>query len=202
MKRKCDAIQLSLFDNDYRDKTDNQLISELTNKVDMVSDMWEGDYRLEKLFNCLTPQRRRIASAAIELYKRKEVKKKGAIIIRSSADIYNIMRPVLDDLLNEEFWIIALNLSSRVIMQKRISIGGIDQTCADVRLIMRVLIEAGATQFVAVHTHPSGNQKPSNADRKLTEQLKKAADIFNIRMMDHVIITNQGYYSFCDEGLL
>ena len=87
MKRKCDAIQLSLFDNDYRDKTDNQLISELTNKVDMVSDMWEGDYRLEKLFNCLTPQRRRIASAAIELYKRKEVKKKGAIIIRSSADI-------------------------------------------------------------------------------------------------------------------
>ena len=84
----------------------------------------------------------------------------------------------------------------------QVSVGGIDQTSADVRLIMRVLIDTGASQFAAVHNHPSGNQKPSNDDRKLTEQLKKAAEIFNIRMMDHVIITDGVYYSFCDEGMI
>ena len=112
------------------------------------------------------------------------------------------MQPLIGDLRNEEFWIVAINNASRIIKKVQVSVGGIDQTSADVRLIMRVLIEAGASLFAAVHNHPSGNPKPSNDDRKLTEQLKKAADIFNIRMMDHVIITNQGYYSFCDEGLL
>ena len=202
MKRKCDVIQLSLFDNDYRDKTDNQLISDLTNKVDMVSDMWEGQYRLERLFNSLTPQRRRIAVAAVELYKRREAGSRTVAAIRSSMDIYNIMQPIVGDLPNEEFWIIALNRPAKVIMKKRISVGGIDQTCADVRLIMRILIEAGAVQFAAVHNHPSGNIHPSNDDMKLTEQLKKAAEIFNIRLMDHVIVTAYNYYSFCDEGLI
>ena len=117
-------------------------------------------------------------------------------------DIYNIMQPIVGDLPNEEFWIIALNRSAKVIMKKRISVGGIDQTCADVRLIMRILIEAGAVQFAAVHNHPSGNIHPSNDDMKLTEQLKKAAEIFNIRLMDHVIVTAYNYYSFCDEGLI
>jgi DNA repair protein RadC len=67
---------------------------------------------------------------------------------------------------------------------------------------MQVLINTGASQFAAVHNHPSGNPKPSNEDKRLTEQLKKAAEIFNIRMMDHVIITDSGYYSFCDEGMI
>ena len=112
------------------------------------------------------------------------------------------MGPLKGDLTNEEFWVKSLNQSANLIKKIRISVGGIDQTSADIRLIMRVLIDTGATQFAAVHNHPSGNSRPSNEDKRLTEQLNKAAGLFNIRMMDHVIITNGGYYSFCDEGLI
>ncbi|WP_455609574.1 JAB domain-containing protein, partial [Bacteroides rodentium] len=102
----------------------------------------------------------------------------------------------------EEFWVVSINQAGRLIKKVQVSVGGIDQTSADIRLIMRVLIDTGATQFAAVHNHPSGNSRPSNEDKRLTEQLNKAAGLFNIRMMDHVIITNGGYYSFCDEGLI
>ncbi len=202
MKTKCNAIQLSLFDDDYREKTDNELINELTNKTDIVSDVWEGEYRLERLFNSLTPHRRRIAVAAVELYRRRELIRRNAVAVRCSADIYNLMRPLIADLPNEEFWLIALSQSARIISKKRVSVGGIDQTTADVRLIMRILIEVGAAQFVAIHNHPSGNSRPSNDDRRLTDSLKNAAQLFNIRMMDHVIVTDRGYYSFCDEGMI
>mgnify|MGYP003367739416 FL=1 len=112
------------------------------------------------------------------------------------------MGPLIGDLPNEEFWVISLNQSAKLIKKVRISVGGITQTSADIRLIMRVLIDTGATQFAAVHNHPSGNIRPSNEDKRLTEQLKKAAGLLNIRMIDHVIITNGGYYSFGDEGLI
>lgn len=204
MKRKMkagNAVQLSLFD-DNREKTDSQLIGELTNKADTVSDAWTGEYRLERLFNSLTPHRRRIAVAAVELYRRREVRRRGADAIRCSDDIYNLMRPLIGDLPNEEFWVLALSRSSKVISKQRISVGAIDQTCVDIRLIMRVLIETGAVQFVAVHNHPSGNICPSMEDKKITERLNNAAALFNIRMLDHVIITDVGYYSFNDEGLI
>lgn len=204
MKRKMkagNAVQLSLFD-DNREKTDSQLIGELTNKTDTVSDAWTGEYRLERLFNSLTPHRRRIAVAAVELYRRREVRRRDADAVRCSDDIYNLMRPLIGDLPNEEFWVLALSRSSKVISKQRISVGAIDQTCVDIRLIMRVLIETGAVQFVAVHNHPSGNICPSMEDKKITERMNNAAALFNIRILDHVIITNDGYYSFNDEGLI
>ena len=204
MKRKMkagNAVQLSLFD-DNREITDSQLIGELTNKADTVSDAWTGEYRLERLFNSLTPHRRRIAVAAVELYRRREVRRRDADAVRCSDDIYNLMRPLIGDLPNEEFWVLALSRSSKVISKQRISVGAIDQTCVDIRLIMRVLIETGAVQFVAVHNHPSGNICPSMEDKKITERMNNAAALFNIRILDHVIITNDGYYSFNDEGLI
>ncbi len=204
MKRKMkagNAVQLSLFD-DNREKTDSQLIGELTNKADIVSDAWTGEYRLERLFNSLTPHRRRIAVAAVELYRRREVRRRDADAVRCSDDIYNLMRPLIGDLPNEEFWVLALSRSSKVISKQRISVGAIDQTCVDIRLIMRVLIETGAVQFVAVHNHPSGNICPSMEDKKITERMNNAAALFNIRILDHVIITDGGYYSFNDEGLI
>lgn len=204
MKRKMkagNAVQLSLFD-DNREKTDSQLIGELTNKADTVSDAWTGEYRLERLFNSLTPHRKRIAVAAVELYRRREVRRRDADAVRCSDDIYNLMRPLIGDLPNEEFWVLALSRSSKVISKQRISVGAIDQTCVDIRLIMRVLIETGAVQFVAVHNHPSGNICPSMEDKKITERMNNAAALFNIRILDHVIITDGGYYSFNDEGLI
>lgn len=194
----------TLFDNDCRYMSDRELIYEITNNRQIVSDIERnnGEIDLDKLFASLTPGRKKVAIAAVEMYKRQQSMQVERRLILSSKDIYELMQPLIGGLRNEEFWIVAINNASRIIKKVQVSVGGIDQTSADVRLIMRVLIDTGASQFAAVHNHPSGNPKPSNDDRKLTEQLKKAAGIFNIRMMDHVIITNDGYYSFCDEGMI
>ena len=194
----------TLFDNDCRYMSDSELIYEITNSRQIVSDVERdsGEIDLDKLFASLTPGRKKVAIAAVEMYKRQQSLQVERRQIFSSKDIYELMQPLIGALRNEEFWVVAINNASRIIKKVQVSVGGIDQTSADVRLIMRVLIDTGASQFAAVHNHPSGNPKPSNDDRKLTEQLKKAAEIFNIRMMDHVIITDGVYYSFCDEGML
>lgn len=194
----------TLFDNDCRYMSDRELIYEITNNRQIVSDIERnnGEIDLDKLFASLTPGRKKVAIAAVEMYKRQQSMQVERRLILSSKDIYELMQPLIGALRNEEFWVVAINNASRIIKKVQVSVGGIDQTSADVRLIMRVLIDTGASQFAAVHNHPSGNQKPSNDDRKLTEQLKKAAEIFNIRMMDHVIITDGVYYSFCDEGMI
>lgn len=199
-----DSSMNTLFDNDCRYMSDSELIYEISNNRQIVSDIERGNevIDLEKLFSSLTPGRRRVAVAAVEMYKRQQSQQVERRQIFRSADIYELMGPLIGDLPNEEFWVVSINQAGRLIKKVRISVGGIDQTSADIRLIMRVLIDTGAVQFAAVHNHPSGNSRPSNEDKRLTEQLKKAAGLFNITMIDHVIITNGGYYSFGDEGLI
>ena len=184
--------------------SDSELIYEISNNRQIVSDIERSNEAidLEKLFSSLTPGRRKVAVAALEIYKRQQSQQVERRQILRSEDIYELMGPLIGDLPNEEFWVVSVNQSAKVIKKVRISVGGITQTLADIRLIMRVLIDTGATQFAAVHNHPSGNSRPSNEDKRLTEQLKKAAGIFNIRMIDHVIVANGGYYSFSDEGLI
>ena len=194
----------TLFDSPCRYMSDSELLYEISNNRQIVSDIERSNevIDLEKLFSSLTPGRRRVAVAAVEIYKRQQSQQVERREIFGSADIYELMGPLIGDLPNEEFWVISLNQSAKLIKKVRISVGGITQTSADIRLIMRVLIDTRATRFAAVHNHPSGNIRPSNEDKKLTEQLKKAAGLLNIRMIDHVIITNGGYYSFGDEGLI
>lgn len=194
----------TLFDSPCRYMSDSELLYEISNNRQIVSDIERSNevIDLEKLFSSLTPGRRRVAVAAVEIYKRQQSQQVERREIFGSADIYKLLGPLIGDLPNEEFWVISLNQSAKLIKKVRISVGGITQTSADIRLIMRVLIDTGATQFAAVHNHPSGNIRPSNEDKRLTEQLKKAAGLLNIRMIDHVIITNGGYYSFGDEGLI
>ena len=194
----------TVFDSPCRYMSDSELLYEISNNRQIVSDIERSNevIDLEKLFSSLTPGRRRVAVAAVEIYKRQQSQQVERREIFGSADIYKLMGPLIGDLPNEEFWVISLNQSAKLIKKVRISVGGITQTSADIRLIMRVLIDTGATQFAAVHNHPSGNIRPSNEDKRLTEQLKKAAGLLNIRMIDHVIITNGGYYSFGDEGLI
>ena len=198
--KKNIGIQLSLFD-DMREVTDNELICELTNKP-VVAEDWTGEYRLEKLFNSLTPHRRRIAMAAVELYKRRNVCRDKRKTIRSSRDVFDIMQPLLGDLENEEFWLMPLNQAGKVIDTVRTTMGGICNTPIDVRLIMRKLVEVAACSFIVVHNHPSGNINPSTDDRRITEAIRKAAYIFNIHLHDHLIIGHNRYYSFSDEGIL
>lgn len=196
------SIQLSLFENDYRARTDRELIAELTNKPDQVAEEWEWNYSMERLYNRLPPQRRRIAIAAVELYKRREAGRSRSEHIRSSEDINRIMRPVLADLETEEFWLLPLTQCNGAMKPIRISAGAIDQTSADVRLVMRRLVELSATQFAVMHNHPSGNSTPSREDDRITERIRDAAQLFGFRMLDHLIITDSGYYSYNDEGRL
>jgi len=122
--------------------------------------------------------------------------------IRGSKDAANYIRPKIGDLFYEEFWIIYLNRRNAILGAERHSMGGITGTVIDVRLILKRALNRNATSMVACHNHPSGNLEPSDADKKITRQLKEAAAIMEIPVMDHIIVTQSGYFSFADEGLL
>ena len=151
-------------------------------------------------FKGMGPAKSLTIMAALELGKRRKWQRNERAVIRSSADIYDIFHPLLCDLPTEEFWILLLNQASKVIDKIRISRGGIDQTSADVRTILREALLARATQLVLIHNHPSGNTRPSTDDRRLTEMVQQAARTMNIRLTDHLIVTDGSYYSFHDEG--
>ena len=141
--------------------------------------------------------------AALELGKRRKLQEcSERAVIRSSADVYELFHPLLCDLATEEFWVLLLNQASKVIDKVRISRGGIDQTTADVRTILREALLQRATQIILIHNHPSGNTRPSMDDKRLTEQVKKGAQTMNIHLADHVVVTDGRYYSFSDEGML
>lgn len=141
--------------------------------------------------------------AALELGKRRnENEVIERTCISSSADIFKIFHPLLRDLPTEEFWILLLNQGNRLIDKVCISKGGIDQTTADVRVILREALLQRATQIILVHNHPSGNTRPSQEDKRLTQTVKKCAETMNIRLTDHVIITDGNFFSFNDEGLM
>lgn len=194
----------TLFDNACRYMSDSELIYEITNSKKLVTETEQnsGQYDLNGLFSSLTPGRKKVATAAVELYKRLQSRYNGQDVIRCSQDINTLMQPFLWDLPNEELWVIALNNASHLIKKVRVSVGGISQTAADVRLIMRILVEVSATQFAVVHNHPSGSKHPSREDELVTERLKKAGTLFDIHMIDHIIIAGDTYYSFADEGRL
>lgn len=154
-------------------------------------------------FKGLGPAKSITIMAALELGKRRKRQEYSErAVVRSSKDIYEIFHPLLCDLATEEFWVLLLNQSSRVIDKVRISRGGIDQTTADVRSILREALLQRATQISLIHNHPSGNPRPSTDDRQLTQLIQKGAQTMNIHVIDHVIITDGSYYSFNDEGLL
>lgn len=120
--------------------------------------------------------------------------------VRCSADIYKLFHPLMCDLPVEECWVLLLNQSSKVIERIRISRGGITATQVDVRCILREALLKRAVAIVLCHNHPSGNVSPSSGDDRLTEALKQAAQAMDIRLLDHLVITDGGYYSYSDEG--
>ena len=142
-------------------------------------------------------------AAALELGRRRkseEVLEKPSV--RSSRDVWEIMHPMLEDLAHEEFWILLLNRSNRVIEVLRTSQGGISGTVTDIRMILKKAILNSASSIVLCHNHPSGNLKPSTADTEITGKMVEAARLMDIKVLDHVIIAGRAYFSFADEGLL
>lgn len=162
---------------------------------------WEvSDY---SQFKGMGPAKSVTLMAALELGKRRKLQSvKERPRITCSEDIYAIFQPVMCDLEREEFWVLLLNKAAKVIDKVRISTGGIDGTYADVRTILREAILQRATQIAVVHNHPSGNNRPSQPDKTLTEYIRKAGDTMNIHLIDHVIVCEDKFYSFADEGLL
>lgn len=141
--------------------------------------------------------------AALELGRRRRIeealeRKK----ITSSVSVFELMQPVIGELPHEEFWIIYLNNSNKVIEQLQLSKGGITGTLVDVRLTLRKALELGATALILVHNHPSGTLLASEPDKQLTRKLKTAAQSLDIKVLDHVIVTENSYFSFADEGVL
>lgn len=122
--------------------------------------------------------------------------------IKESKDAVNFIRPKIGDLNHEEFWVIYLNRKNGIIQSGKLSMGGITGTVIDVRLVLKSALEKYATSMIFCHNHPSGNLEPSDADKKITRQLKEAATVMEIPVIDHIIVTQSGFFSFADEGLL
>ena len=123
-------------------------------------------------------------------------------VIRSSADVYGLMRRKIEDCNTEEFWIVALNQRNKVISCERISMGGVASTLVDVKVVARTAIEHLASAIILVHNHPSGNMKPSAQDDSLTRKIKEGVALLDIRVTDHIIIGPTSYYSYADQGRL
>ncbi len=141
--------------------------------------------------------------AALELGRRRQnADAQPKTNILSSRDAYDLISHRLQDIPYEEFWIILLSRSMKVIKQVRISSGGLNATVVDPRIIMKSAIDALANAIILVHNHPSGTLKPSRMDLSLTEKLVGAAKLLDLKIADHLIITDNGYYSFADEGVL
>lgn len=119
-----------------------------------------------------------------------------------SKDANDILRSVLTDKPYEEFWIILLNRSNRVIGQKLISEGGISGTVVDPKKVFKIALDHHASGIILGHNHPSGVTAPSEADQKITKKIVNAGQLLEIVVLDHIIITDDGYYSFTDEGAL
>ena len=135
--------------------------------------------------------------AACELGKRRQMESpEERPDLGTATRIYNHMRPIMQDLDVEEFWVLLMNQHYRLIKKVRISHGGITETSVDVRIIIKEAVLANATVLAICHNHPSGNLVPSNADNDLTKTVRKACELMNIHFLDHVIITDGAYYSY------
>lgn len=142
-------------------------------------------------------------AAALELGRRRRMTETGENPqIRSSADVYSIMSPVMEDLPHEEFWILFLNRANRVTGRMKISQGGVSGTVTDVRIVMKKAIESLASGLVICHNHPSGNNSPSDSDIRITQKIREAGALMDIQLLDHLIIAGKDYYSFADNGAL
>ena len=139
--------------------------------------------------------------ASLEIAKRRTgMALQEGNVVRCSDDIYHLFYPLLCNLDIEECWILLLNQSAKVLEKIKISSGGLTATLVDVRCIMRDALLKRATSLVVCHNHPSGNIRPSSDDDRITAQIREAANIMNIKLLDHVILTDGNFYSYADEG--
>jgi DNA repair protein RadC len=149
-----------------------------------------GEVKALTIVAALELGRRRRTEETIELHK-----------ITSSKAVFELMQPLIGELPHEEFWVLYLNNSNKVIYKSQLSKGGITGTVVDIRLLFKTALEQNATSIILTHNHPSGKLQASDADKDITKKLKVAGDQLDIKVLDHIIITENGYLSFQDEGI-
>ncbi|MDH6305044.1 DNA repair protein RadC [Parabacteroides sp. PF5-5] len=185
---KESAVQLSQRILHSVDNNLNSLgklsIKELTNRFNGI-----GEAKAVSILAAMELGRRRNGSERAKLEK-----------ITCSMDAFRLFQPLLCDLSYEEVWVALISQSGKVIDKIKISQGGVNETAADLRLILKAAINALASGIILCHNHPSGNLLPSAADNTLTKRLQESAGLIGIRLLDHIIIADNTYYSYADEG--
>ena len=150
-----------------------------------------GQKKASRIVASMELTRRRMSESVIELTQ-----------ICNSKDIYKCIRPKMVDLQHEECLVILMNNQHRILDVKRVSKGGVSETTVDPKIILKFALDKLASSIILVHNHPSGNSRPSMADDKITEKLKLACGNMNIQFTDHIVVAEESYYSYADEGRL
>ncbi|HKG69893.1 MAG TPA: DNA repair protein RadC [Segetibacter sp.] len=150
----------------------------------------------------LGPAKAITIAAALELGVRRSMADNKKEVIQSSKDIANYLKAQLEYKKHEVFAVVFLNRANKINHYEIISEGGITGTVADPRIILKKALEHDAVSIVLCHNHPSGNLKPSRQDQELTNKIKEASGFFDIKVLDHIIVSEEGYYSFADDGML
>lgn len=164
-----------------------------------------GKYSIQQLmeFKGIGEAKALTIVAALELGKRRQAE---TIMTRpkisSSEDVFQLMKPLIGELAHEEFWIVYLNNSNRVLQTTQLSKGGITGTLVDVRLVFKKALALGAVAIILAHNHPSGTLRPSSSDIQLTKKLKRAGESLDIKVLDHLIVTEKAYFSLADESMI
>lgn len=141
--------------------------------------------------------------AGLELGRRQQLQETPVqIVIKSSNDVFLCMQPLLGDLNHEEFWVLFLSNSNKVLHKKMMSSGGQTGTLIDSKLVFKTALEFSAVALILVHNHPSGKLIPSKADKQMTERIVAGGETLSIKVLDHLIVTEKDYYSFADNGIL
>ncbi len=141
-------------------------------------------------------------AAALELGARRDAAEKKVDIILHSKDVAEFLKSKLQHKRHEVFVVLFLNRANKINHYEIISEGGITGTIADPRIILKKSLEHDAVNIILCHNHPSGSTKPSQADELLTQKIKEAAKYFDIKVLDHIIVSDEGFFSFADEGIL
>lgn len=204
--RKEHDVRNDLFsDYDYRSKSNDELITIITNKENPVNKIDDNPLSFEEhsfkevLLNT-TESKRRLIIAGIELYNRYNLSQNDKPKLVNSVDAYEFIKSSMIDSDVEECWVIFLSRGARVIKKRRFFIGGYTDCVIDVRIIFKEAILCNASAIIICHNHPSGNNHPSNIDDTFTDCAVKASKLLNIKILDHIIVCKNSFYSYSDEG--
>lgn len=200
-----DELLAILIHSGIPNKSALQMANELLNSIGgNLSTLGRFSLHDFMKFKGLGKAKATILVAALELGRRRMSYEasQSVQVIQSSKDAHRLFYPHLFDLNHEEFWVMHLNRASNLLKLQRLSMGGVSGTSVDLKLLFKSALETISSSLILAHNHPSGQLKPSKADRDLTQRITEAGKMLDIQILDHLIIAAQGYFSFADEGYL